>query len=101
LVIAIRVQVVLVVMMIAHAASMTVQRVHSQMRNVVPMKFGHAQVVVAMTAMQHRVTIISKSVGTMKVQHVHRVVDRAVVTTMHQSIWSVTRSAHQRQLSHT
>jgi hypothetical protein len=37
----------------------------------------------------------------MKVQHVHRVVDRAVVTTMHQSIWSVTRSAHQRQLSHT
>jgi hypothetical protein len=102
--IAIRVQVVHVAMMIAqvaHAASMTVQRVHSQMRNVVPMKFGHAQVVVAMTAMQHRVTIISKSVGTMKVQHVHRVVDRAVVTTMHQSIWSVTRSAHQRQLSHT
>jgi hypothetical protein len=102
--IAIRVQVVHVAMMIAqvaHAVSMTVQRVRKPMRNVAPIKFGHAQVVVAMTAMQHRVTIISKSVGTMKVQHVHRVVDRAVVTTMHQSIWSVTRSAHQRQLSHT
>jgi hypothetical protein len=99
--IAIRVQVVLVVMMIVHAVSMIVQRVRKPMRNVAPIKFGHAQVVVAMTAMQHRVTIISKSVGTMKVQHVHRVVDRAVVTTMHQSIWSVTRSAHQRQLSHT
>jgi hypothetical protein len=102
--IAIRVQVVHVAMMIAqvaHAVSMTVQRVRKPMRNVAPIKFGHAQVVVAMTAMQHRVTIISKSVGTMKVQHVHRVVDRAVVTTMHQSIWSVTRSAHQRQLSRT
>jgi hypothetical protein len=104
LVIAIRVLVVHVAMMIAqvaHAASMIVQRVHSQMRNVVPMKFVHAQVVVAMTAMQHRVTIISKSVGMMRVQHVRRVVDRAVVTTMHQSIWSVTKSAHQRQLSRT
>jgi hypothetical protein len=104
LVIAIRVQVVHVAMMIvqvAHAVSMTVQRVHSQMRNVVLMKFVHAQVVVAMTAMQHHVTIISKSVGTMKVQHARRVVDRVVVTTMPQSIWSVTRSAHQRQLSHT
>jgi hypothetical protein len=28
-------------------------------------------------------------------------VDRVVATTMHQSIWSVTRSAHQRQLLHT
>jgi hypothetical protein len=102
--IAIRVQVVravVTIVQVAHAASMTVQRVRKPMRNVAPIKFGHAQVVVAMTAMQHRVTIISKSVGTMKVQHVHRVVDRAVVTTMHQSIWSVTRSAHQRQLSHT
>jgi hypothetical protein len=100
-VIAIRVQVVLVAMTIvqvAHAVSMTVQRVRSQMRNVVPMKSVHAQVAVAMTAMQHRVTIISKSVGTMRVQLVHHAVDREAVTTMRQSIWSVMRSVPQHHL---
>ena len=100
-VIAIRVQVAHVVMMIvqvAHAVSMIVQRVRSQMRNVALMKFVHAQVAVAMTAMQHRVMIISKSVGAMKVQLVRHVVDQEVVTTMHQFIWSVTRSVPQHQL---
>jgi hypothetical protein len=98
LVIAIHVQVVRVVMMIVHAVLMIVQRVHKPMRSVVPIKFVHAQVVVAMIAMQHHVTIISKSVGTMKVQLVRHAVDRVAVTTMHQSIWSVTRSVHQHQL---
>jgi hypothetical protein len=100
-VIAIRVQVVHVAMttvQVAHAVSMTVQRVRSQMRNVVPMKFVHARVAVAMTAMQHHVTIISKNVGTMKVQLVRHVVDREAVTTMRQSIWSVTKSVPQHQL---
>jgi hypothetical protein len=100
-VIAIRVQVVLVVMMIVHAVSMIVQRVHKLMRNVAPIKFVPALVDDAMIAMQHRAMIISKSVGTMRVQHVLHVVDRVVATTMHQSIWSVTRSAHQRQLLRT
>jgi hypothetical protein len=101
LVIAIRVQVAHVVMMIvqvAHAVSMIVQRVRSRMLNVAPMKFVHVQAVVAMTAMQLRATIISKSVGMTKVQHVRRVVDRAVVTTTRQFIWNVTRSVHQHQL---
>jgi hypothetical protein len=100
-VIVIRVQVVLVAMTIvqvAHAVSMTVQRVRSQMRNVVPMKSVHAQVAVAMTAMQHRATIINKSVGAMKAQLVRHVVNREAVTTMRQSIWSVTRSVPQHQL---
>jgi hypothetical protein len=100
-VIAIRVQVVLVAMttvQVAHAVSMIVQRVRSQMHSVVPMKFVHAQVAAATTAMQHRVTIISKSVGAMKVQLVRHVVDQEVVTTMHQFIWSVTRSVPQHQL---
>jgi hypothetical protein len=103
-VIAIRVQVVHVAMMIvqvAHAVSMTVQHVHKPMRSVAPIKFVHAQVADAMIAMQHRATIINKSVGTMKVQHVHHDVDRVVVTTTLQSIWSATRSAHQHQLLHT
>jgi hypothetical protein len=100
-VIAIRVQVVRVVMMIVHAVSTIVQRVHKPMRSVVPIRFVPALVDDAMIAMQHHVTIISKSVGTMRVQHVLHVVDRVVATTMHQSIWSVTRSAHQRQLLHT
>jgi hypothetical protein len=65
---------------------MIVQRVHKLMRSVVPIRYVHAQVVVAMIAMQHHVTIISKNVGTMKVQHVRRAVDRVAVTTMHQSI---------------
>ena len=95
------VQVVRVVMMIVHAVLMIVQRVRKPMRSVVPIKFVHAQVAVATIAMQHRVTIISKSVGTMKVQHVRHAVDRAAVTTMHQSIWSVTRSVHQHQRLHT
>jgi hypothetical protein len=100
-VIAIRVQVAHVEMttvQVAHAVSMTVQRARSQMHSVVPMKFVHAQVAAAMTAMQHRVMIISKSVGAMKVQLVPHVVDQEVVTTMHQSIWSVTRSVPQHQL---
>ena len=87
--IAIRVQVVHVAMMtvqVAHAASMIVRRVRSQMLSVVPMKYVHAQVVAAMTAMQHRATIISKNVGKTKVLHVHHVVRREVVTTMHLSI---------------
>jgi hypothetical protein len=101
LVIAIRVQVAHVAMMIvqvAHAVSMIVQRDRSRMLNVVPMKFVHVQVVVAMTAMQLRVTIISKNVGMTKVLHVHHVVDRAVVITTRQFIWNVTRSVHQHQL---
>jgi hypothetical protein len=101
LVIAIRVQVVRVVMMIVHAVLMIVQRVHKPMRSVVPIKFVPALVDDAMIAMQHRAMITSKSVGTMRVQHVLHVVDRVVATTMHQSIWSVTRSAHQRQLLRT
>jgi hypothetical protein len=101
LVIAIRVQVAHVVMMIvqvAHAVSMIVQRVRSRMLSVVPMKFVHVQAVVAMTAMQLRAMIISKSVGMTKVQHVHHVVVRGVVTTTRQFIWNVTRSVHQHQL---
>jgi hypothetical protein len=34
----------------------------------------------------------------MKAQLVHHVVEREVVTTMHQSIWSATRSVPQHQL---
>jgi hypothetical protein len=83
---------------VAHAVSMIVQHVRSRMLNVVPMKFVHAQVAVAMTAMQHRVTIISKSVGMTKVQHVRHVVDQVVVTMMRQFIWNVTRSVRQHQL---
>jgi hypothetical protein len=100
-VIAIRVQVAHVAMttvQVVHAVSMIVQRVRSQMHSVVPMKFVHAQVVVAMTAMQHRVTIISKNVGVMKAQLVRHVVDREAVTTMRQFIWSATRSVPQHQL---
>jgi hypothetical protein len=100
-VIAIRAQVVHVAMttvQVAHAVSMIDQRVRSQMHSVVPMKFVHAQVVVAMTAMQHRVTIISKNVGVMKAQLVRHVVDREAVTTMRQFIWSATRSVPQHQL---
>jgi hypothetical protein len=99
--IAIRVQVVHVAMMtvrVAHAVLMIVQHVLKPMRSVAPIKFVHAQVAVVMIAMQHRVTITNKSVGRTKVQHEHRVVDRAVVTTMLQSIWSATRSVHQHQL---
>jgi hypothetical protein len=97
LVIAIRVQVVRAVMMIVHAVSMIVHRVHKPMRSVAPIKFVHARVAAVMIATQHRVTIISKSVGKMRARLVHLVVDWAVVITMHQSIWNVTRSAHQRQ----
>jgi hypothetical protein len=103
-VIAIRVQVVHVAMMIvrvAHVVSMIVQRARKPMRSVVPIRCVHAQVADVTIAMQHRATIINKSVGMMKVQHVHHVVDRVVVTTMLQSIWSATRSAHQHQLLHT
>jgi hypothetical protein len=103
-VIAIRVQVVRVAMMIvqvAHAVSMIVQHDHKQTRNVAPIKFVPALADDAMIVMQHRAMITSKSVGMMKVQHVHHVVDRVVVTTMLQSIWSVTRSVHQHQLLHT
>jgi hypothetical protein len=101
LVIAIRVQIVHVAMttvQVAHAVSMIVQRVRSRMLSVVPMKFVHVQAVVAMTAMQLRAMIISKSVGMTKVQHVHHVVVRGVVTTTRQFIWNVTRSVHQHQL---
>jgi hypothetical protein len=98
LVIAIRVQVVRVVMMIVHAVLMIVQRVRKPMRSVVPIRYVHALVVAAMIVMLHRVTIISKSVGTMRVQLVRHAVDRVAVTTMHQSIWSAMRSVHQHQL---
>jgi hypothetical protein len=87
--------------MIVHAVSMIVQRVHKPMRNAVPIRFVHEQVAAATIATQHRVTIISKSVGKMKDLLVRHAVDRAVVTMMHQTIWSVTRSVHQRQLLHT
>jgi hypothetical protein len=88
-------------MMTVHAVSTIVQRVRKPMRNVAPIKFVPALVDDAMIAMQHRAMIISKSVGTMRVQLGLLVVDLVVATTMHQSIWSVTRSAHQRQLLHT
>jgi hypothetical protein len=100
-VIAIRVQVAHVVMttvQVAHAVSMIVQRDRSQMHSVAPMKFVHAQVAVAMTATRHRVTIISKNVGAMKVRLVRHVVDREAVTTMRQFIWSATKNVPQHQL---
>jgi hypothetical protein len=100
LVIAIRVQVVHVAMMtvqVAQEVLMIAQHARKRMRSAAQIRFVPAQVDVVMIAMQHRAMITSKSVGMMKVQHVHHVVDRVVATTMHQFIWSVTRSVHQHQ----
>jgi hypothetical protein len=91
------VRVVMMTVRVGHAVLMIVQHALKPMRSVAPIKFVHAQVAVETIAMQHRATITNKSVGRTKVQHEHRVVDRAVVTTTLQSIWSVTRSVHQHQ----
>jgi hypothetical protein len=82
---------------VAHEVLMIAQHARTRMRSAAQIRFVPAQVDVVMIAMQHRAMITSKSVGMMKVQHVHHVVDQVVATTMHQSIWSVTRSVHQHQ----
>jgi hypothetical protein len=96
--IAMTVQVVRVVMMIVQvvrAALTIVQHVLKLTRNVVPIKFVHAQVVVATIVMRHHAMITKLSVGKTKAQREHHVVERVAVTTMLQSVWNETKSVLQ------
>ena len=102
LLIEIHVLVVLVAMMIVQVVravlTQIVRRVHKPMHSAAPIRYVPEQEVDEMIATQHRVTIISKNAGKMRVPLVRHAAVRVIATMMHQSVWSVTKNAHQHLL---